>query len=138
MSVVSANSSRATRSQQSHAGCNPGWGPSILRHQLAAKLRRVELCVDISCLWQLRSPTHSGMIVVSTRVTIHRALRTTVADTMPFIACLRSRRDHGAKLVDSIVNICTFAVTLSYDYAARVYFPLCVVLATCQYFADVD
>lgn len=92
----------------------------------------------VPCLWQLRLPTHSEMMLVATRVAIHLALRTTVADLIPFIACLRSRRDRGANLVDTIASLGTFAVTLSRDYAAWFYLPLCVVLATCQYFADTD
>jgi hypothetical protein len=76
------------------------------------------------------------MMLVATRVAIHLALRTTVADLIPFIACLRSRRDRGANLVDTIASL--VAVTLSRDYAAWFYLPLCVVLATCQYFADTD
>jgi hypothetical protein len=70
--------------------------------------------------------------------TIQLALRTTIADIVPFIACLRSCRDHSSKLMDTIANVGTFAVTLSYDYAARIYLPLCVVLAVFQYFADVS
>lgn len=88
----------------------------------------------VPCIWRLRLPTSSEFMLVAMRATMHLALRTTVADVIPFIACLRSRPDGGTPLVDTIANIGTFAVTLSYDSAARFYLPLCVVLVTCQYF----
>jgi hypothetical protein len=92
----------------------------------------------VPCLWQLRLPTRSEMMLAVMRATIQLALRTMIADIVHFIACLRSRRDRGSKLVDTIANICTFATTLSYDYAAWIYLPLCVVLAMCQCFVDVN
>jgi len=92
----------------------------------------------IPCVWQLRLPTRSEMMLAVMRAAMQLALRTTIADMVPFIPCFRTRRDQGSKLVDTLANIGTFAITLSYDYAVRVYFPLCVVLAAVQYFADVD
>ena len=92
----------------------------------------------VPCCWQLRLPTRSEMVLAVMRATIQLAFRTTIDDIVPFVPCFRSRRDGGSKLVDTIANIGTFAITLSYDYSARVYLPLCVVLATVQYLADVD
>jgi hypothetical protein len=92
----------------------------------------------VPCLWQLRLPTRSEMMLAVMRATIQLALRTTIADIVPFIPCFRTRRDQRSKLVDTIANIGTFAITLSYDYAARVYLPLCVVLAAVQYSADFE
>ncbi|KAM0705520.1 hypothetical protein Q7P35_006879 [Cladosporium inversicolor] len=88
----------------------------------------------VPCIWQLRLPTCADSMLVAMSATMHLALRTTVADLVPFIACVRSRPDGGTPLVDTTANIGPFAVTLSYDSAARFYLPLCVVLATCQYF----
>ena len=92
----------------------------------------------VPCVWQFRLPTRADLMLVAMRATMHLALRTAVADLVPFIACLRSRPDGGTPLVDTIANIGTFAVTLSYDSAARFYLPLCVLLATCQYFEGGD
>ena len=90
----------------------------------------------VPCVWQWRLPTGSELMLAAMRATIQLALREELVDIIPSIAYLRSRPESGSWLVETVAILCTFVVTLPFDYAAWMYISLFAAYVMWQYWND--
>jgi aryl carrier-like protein len=86
----------------------------------------------VSCVWQLRSPRSSEVMLAAMRTSIHLALQPMLVDVLDSARLIRLHHEQRDVLANIIATAFAIVITLFYTYGTLAYLALIIVSMVCQ------